>query len=67
MIITKKTEIIVICVSMPKNASFSSEFSSRGAAKRRGQKALFDRGAHYIFLATAPTTKQKTSLEKLQI
>jgi hypothetical protein len=34
---------------------------------RRGKKALFGRGAHEIFKATARTTKQMTSLEKLQI
>jgi hypothetical protein len=34
---------------------------------RPGQKALFGRGAQYIFVATARATKQKTSLEKLQI
>jgi hypothetical protein len=38
----------------PKSASFSSEsgFPSRGAAKtsnKRGQKALFGRGAHNVF------------------
>jgi hypothetical protein len=43
--------IIVICVSRPKSASFSSEsgFSSRGEPRlenRRAQKALFGRGAH---------------------
>jgi hypothetical protein len=34
---------------------------------RRGQKALFGGGAHNFFYAIARTTKQKTSLERLQI
>jgi hypothetical protein len=46
---------IVICVSTPKSASFSSEsgFSSRGAAEAskqaRTKSAFWRRGAHYIF------------------
>jgi hypothetical protein len=43
----KKRAIIVICVSRPKSASFSSasEFSGRGVAEG-GQKAFFGRGVH---------------------
>jgi hypothetical protein len=53
---------LYIYVSRPKSASFSSEseFSGRGAAEKTGS-------AHKIFLATARTKKQKTSLEKLHI
>jgi hypothetical protein len=52
---------LYIYVSRPKSASFSteSEFSGRGAAD--------EADAHNIFLATARTKKQKTSLEKLHI
>jgi hypothetical protein len=46
--------------------SFLAEAQPRLKTKR-GQKALFDRDAHCIFQATAGITKQKTSLEKLQI
>jgi hypothetical protein len=38
-----------------------SGFSSRGAAKKTDEDKR-----HFLAEATAPTTKQKTSLEKLQ-
>jgi hypothetical protein len=41
--------------------------AQQGLKNRREQKALFGRGAHFIFLPAAPTTNQKTSLEKSQI
>jgi hypothetical protein len=51
--IFNRLKIIVICVSRPKSASFSSE-------SERGQKALFGRGArtikkNYKFILYLPT------------
>jgi hypothetical protein len=46
--------------------SFLAEAQPR-LKNRREEKVVFGRGAHEIFLSTSQITKQKTSLENLQI